>query len=250
MSGAERTAKPAKKTPYQKRDVAADFRARYPGTSREDAEKRLAPFRAFISKPLGVQDRSKAAAEVSPSPPALPTAIPAPITAVAASATAPVATSADYSVQSFCVDFNLSSAIVAKIEAMGSDVFPLGKPFLHEMDESDWNDCGFTEAERITLLRKHQHLLDSKTLGTSPLPLPPHFYPMLAGTTISDFAKAVGLSDVFSARLEKMGFSLDDPEGMANLSDNAWKVAGFQKKWEISFVRKEYASYLKEMVQL
>jgi hypothetical protein len=99
-----------------------------------------------------VQDRSKATAAVSPSPPALPTAIPAPATAVAASATARVATSAGYSVQSFCVDFNLLCAIVAKIEAMGSDVFPLGKPFLHEMDESNWNNCGFMEAERITLL--------------------------------------------------------------------------------------------------
>jgi hypothetical protein len=69
---------------------------------------------------------------------------------------------------------------------------------------------------------------------------------MLAGTSISDFAKAVGLSDVFSTRLKTMGFSLDDPEGMATLSDDAWKVAGFQKKWEISFVRKEYASYLND----
>jgi hypothetical protein len=47
-----------------------------------------------------------------------------------------------------------------------------------------------------------------------------------------------------------MGFSLDDPEGMANLSDNAWKVAGFKSSFETSFVKKKVASYLKEEAQL
>jgi hypothetical protein len=48
----DRTAKPAKKTPYQKRDVRAQFRSLYPNLDTEDPETRLAPFRAFILKPL------------------------------------------------------------------------------------------------------------------------------------------------------------------------------------------------------
>ena len=130
---------------------------------------------------------------------------------------------ADYTVDVFGAEFHLAQPLVGKLRAMsGVDI---GYECVRYLEADDWKAAGFTEAEYTTLVRKHEYLLAaiqaSRFLSPDYVPPPSDFIELPPLTNLS----RLGVSPTLRGKLVTMGFSLDDPKGMAGLSDEAWTLA-------------------------
>lgn len=129
----------------------------------------------------------------------------------------------DYTIDIFGAEFNLNPAVITKLKGMPDVV--IGYECVSFLEEEDWVAAGLTEAEYTTFTRKHDYLLVAIKAGRfvsrGYTPPPSDFLVLPTPNNLSKLGVPPALRD----KLVSMGFSLDDPEGMAKLSESAWTAA-------------------------